>query len=141
MFNEPLGNSDLIPRSFETREFLLKELAAEIVLDDSILIETDDVYYDLEGDIQYLEQLLNEDTYSGLSLVLLPKESSLLVLPFPDFKQIFLREVERFDPFFSLTQSGFPLIEKAFMISVVAFHHHHSVSGRFLRLYQGSPQP
>ncbi|GJQ89633.1 hypothetical protein Tco_0000772 [Tanacetum coccineum] len=33
-------------------------------------------------------------------------ESSLLVTPLPDPKQICLREVERFDPFFSLTQSG-----------------------------------
>ncbi|GJS32851.1 hypothetical protein Tco_0531233 [Tanacetum coccineum] len=33
-------------------------------------------------------------------------ESSLLVTPLPDPKQICLREVERFDPFFSLTQLG-----------------------------------
>ncbi|GJX83010.1 hypothetical protein Tco_0332491 [Tanacetum coccineum] len=33
-------------------------------------------------------------------------ESSLLVTPLPDLEQICLREVERFDPFFSLTQSG-----------------------------------
>ncbi|GJZ79731.1 hypothetical protein Tco_0644568 [Tanacetum coccineum] len=33
-------------------------------------------------------------------------ESSLLVTPLPDPKQICLREVERFNPFFSLTQSG-----------------------------------
>ncbi|GJY39643.1 hypothetical protein Tco_0426007 [Tanacetum coccineum] len=33
-------------------------------------------------------------------------ESSLLVTPPPDPKHICLREVERFDPFFSLTQSG-----------------------------------
>ncbi|GKE87348.1 hypothetical protein Tco_1564823, partial [Tanacetum coccineum] len=32
-------------------------------------------------------------------------ESSLLVTPLSDPKQICLREVERFDPFFSLTQS------------------------------------
>ncbi|GKF80230.1 hypothetical protein Tco_0238832, partial [Tanacetum coccineum] len=37
---------------------------------------------------------------------LLPTESSLLDLPTPASKQICLREVERFDPFFSLTQSG-----------------------------------
>ncbi|GJY24958.1 hypothetical protein Tco_0399684 [Tanacetum coccineum] len=33
-------------------------------------------------------------------------ESSLLVTSLPDPKQICLREVERFDPLFSLTQSG-----------------------------------
>ncbi|GKA81013.1 hypothetical protein Tco_0787705 [Tanacetum coccineum] len=33
-------------------------------------------------------------------------ESSLLVTPLPDPKQICLRELERFNPFFSLTQSG-----------------------------------
>ncbi|GJX52369.1 hypothetical protein Tco_0280738 [Tanacetum coccineum] len=33
-------------------------------------------------------------------------ESSLLVTPLTDPKQICLREVDRFDPFFSLTQSG-----------------------------------
>ncbi|GKC85888.1 hypothetical protein Tco_1141605 [Tanacetum coccineum] len=33
-------------------------------------------------------------------------ESSLLVTPPPASKQLSLREVERFDPFFSLTQSG-----------------------------------
>ncbi|GKE20369.1 hypothetical protein Tco_1431881 [Tanacetum coccineum] len=33
-------------------------------------------------------------------------ESSILVTPLPDSKHIFLKEVERFDPFFSLTQSG-----------------------------------
>nr|GEW58205.1 hypothetical protein [Tanacetum cinerariifolium] len=46
------------------------------------------------------------DTSSDLSSALLPTESSLLVLPLLDPKQICLREVERFDPFFSLTQSG-----------------------------------
>ncbi|GJV63228.1 hypothetical protein Tco_1474056 [Tanacetum coccineum] len=61
---------------------------------------------DSEGDILFFEQLLIEDTFSNLSPALFPKESSLLVTPLPDPEQICLREVERFDPFFSLTQSG-----------------------------------
>nr|GEW64460.1 hypothetical protein [Tanacetum cinerariifolium] len=93
--------------SFETRDFLLEELVAETGLDDSIPTEIDDGYYDSEGDILYLEQFLNEDTSSDLSLTLLPKESSLLVQSLPDSKQICLREMERFDPFFSLTLSGY----------------------------------
>ncbi|GJX92637.1 hypothetical protein Tco_0347223 [Tanacetum coccineum] len=37
MFDEPLGNSDSMSRSFETSDFLLEELAAKISLDDLIL--------------------------------------------------------------------------------------------------------
>ncbi|GJQ97135.1 hypothetical protein Tco_0008274 [Tanacetum coccineum] len=77
MFDVSLGTSDSMSRSIETK-----------------------------GDIRYLEQLLNEDTSSDLSPAFLPTETSLLVLPLPDPKKIFLREVERFDPFFSLTQLG-----------------------------------
>ncbi|GJV64528.1 hypothetical protein Tco_1475356 [Tanacetum coccineum] len=72
-------------------------------LDDSIPIEIDDRCHDSEGDILYFEQLLNEDTSSDVSPTLLHPESSLLDLPLPDPKQICLREMERFDPFFSLT--------------------------------------
>nr|GEV17624.1 hypothetical protein [Tanacetum cinerariifolium] len=62
--------------------------------------------HDLEGDILYFKQLLNEDTSSIVSPTSLPTESSSLDLPLPDPRQVCLREVERFDPFFSLTQSG-----------------------------------
>ncbi|GJZ36141.1 hypothetical protein Tco_0581958 [Tanacetum coccineum] len=75
VFDEPLGNSDLM-------------------------------YYDSEGDVLYFEQLLNEDTSSDLSPALLPRESSLLVPSPLASKQFSLRNVERFDPFFSLTQSS-----------------------------------
>ncbi|GKA55035.1 hypothetical protein Tco_0753984 [Tanacetum coccineum] len=64
----PLGDSD----------FLLEELATEIGLDDSIPLGVDDRFYDLEGDILYLEQLLNE--YPNLDLP--PK-----VIKENDFKQ------------------------------------------------------
>ncbi|GKA39041.1 hypothetical protein Tco_0731592 [Tanacetum coccineum] len=48
-------------------------------------------------------------------------ESSLLVTPLPDPKQICLREVERFDPFFSLTQSGGTT--RVMETSYLGFHH------------------
>ncbi|GJZ35289.1 hypothetical protein Tco_0581106 [Tanacetum coccineum] len=105
VFDEPLGNSDSMSRSSETSD-LFEELIAEFGLDDSIPTKIDDRYYDSEGDILYFEQFLNEDTSSDVSQALLPTESSLLVSPLPDPKHICLREVERFDPFFSLTQLG-----------------------------------
>ncbi|GJZ68322.1 hypothetical protein Tco_0631562 [Tanacetum coccineum] len=104
VFDGPLGNSDSMSRLTETSD-LFEELTAEIGLDDSIPIGIDDRYYDSEGDILFFEQLLNEDTSSDVSPALLPTESSSLVLPPPVSKQFSLREVERFDPFFSLTQS------------------------------------
>nr|GEV46952.1 hypothetical protein [Tanacetum cinerariifolium] len=105
VFDEPLGNSDSMFRSIETSDLIFEELTTEIGLDDSIPTEIDDGYYDSDGDILYFEQLLIEDTSSDVSLALLHIESSLLVLPLLDFKQICLREMERFDSFFSLTQS------------------------------------
>ncbi|GJR02617.1 hypothetical protein Tco_0525601 [Tanacetum coccineum] len=105
VFDEPLGNSDSMSRSSETSD-LLEELIVEIDLDDSIPTGIDDGYHDSEGDILYFEQLLDEDTSSDLSPALLLIESSSLVLPLPNFKQVCLKEVARFDPFFSLTQSG-----------------------------------
>nr|GEX82543.1 putative reverse transcriptase domain-containing protein [Tanacetum cinerariifolium] len=83
-----------------------KLISILIGLDDSIPTKSNDRYYDSEGDILYFEQFLNEDTSSDLSPALLPTESFLLVLPLPDPKQIYLREVGRLGPFFSLTQSG-----------------------------------
>ncbi|GJS92657.1 hypothetical protein Tco_0799625 [Tanacetum coccineum] len=106
VFDEPLGNSDSMSRPIETSDLILEELTTEIILVDSISTDIDDRYYDSEGDTLYFEQLLNEDSSSDLSPALLPTESSLLVPPLPDPKQLSLREVERFDPFFSLTQSG-----------------------------------
>ncbi|GJX87184.1 hypothetical protein Tco_0339198 [Tanacetum coccineum] len=102
VFDEALGNSDLMSRSSETSD-LFKELIDEFGLDDLIPTKIDDRYHDSEGDILYFEHLLNEDTSSDVSQALLPTESSSLVPPLPDPKQICLREVERFDPFFSLT--------------------------------------
>ncbi|GJT28802.1 hypothetical protein Tco_0909077 [Tanacetum coccineum] len=99
------------------------ELIAEFGLNDSIPTEIDDRYHDSEGDIIYFEQLLNEDTSSDVSSALLPTEFSL-DLPLPDPKQICLREVERFDPFFSLTQSG----GKTSVMETPSFGFHHMPS-------------
>ncbi|GJY97331.1 hypothetical protein Tco_0514241 [Tanacetum coccineum] len=85
VFDEPLGNSDLMSRSSETSD-LFEELIAEFGLDDSIPTEIDDRYHDSEGDILYFEQLLNEDTSSDVSLALLLTESSSLDPPLPDPK-------------------------------------------------------
>ncbi|GKB89783.1 hypothetical protein Tco_0962055 [Tanacetum coccineum] len=124
VFDDPLGNSNSMSRSTETSDLILEELTTEIVLDDSISTDIDDRYYDSEGDILYFEQLLNEDTSSDVSQALLPTESSSLVPPLPDPKQICLREVERFDPFFSLTQSG----GKTRVMETPSFSSHHMPS-------------
>ncbi|GJU54867.1 hypothetical protein Tco_1228581 [Tanacetum coccineum] len=71
-----------------------------------------------EGDILYFEQLLNEDTSSDVSQALLPTESSLLVPPLPDPKQIYL--------FFSLTQSS----GKTRVMETPSFSSHHMPSPR-----------
>nr|GEY40988.1 hypothetical protein [Tanacetum cinerariifolium] len=96
---EPLGNPDSASRSLETSDLILKELIAEIGLDDSIPTEIDDGYYDSEGDILFLEHLLIEDTFFDLNPVVLPKKSTLLVILPLASKQFSLREVERFDLF------------------------------------------
>ncbi|GKB07325.1 hypothetical protein Tco_0835609 [Tanacetum coccineum] len=126
VFNKPLGNSDSISRPIETSDLILEELTIEIGLDDSISTDIDDRYYDSEGDILYFEQLLNEDSSSDVSPALLPTESSLLVPPLSDPNQICLREVERFDPFFSLTQSG----GKTRVMRTPSFGSHHMPSPR-----------
>ncbi|GJT44673.1 hypothetical protein Tco_0953388 [Tanacetum coccineum] len=60
-----------------------------------------EVDFNPSRDIEELERLLADDP------VLVPRVfDEPLVTPLPDPRQICLREVERFDPFFSLTQSG-----------------------------------
>ncbi|GJR78794.1 putative ribonuclease H-like domain-containing protein [Tanacetum coccineum] len=120
---EPLGNPDSVSRSLETSDLNLEELTAKIGLDDSIPTEIDDGYYDLEGDILFLEHLI-EETFSDPTPVVLPKKSTLLVTPSPASKQFSLREVEIFDPFFSLTQSG----EKTRVMETSSFGFHHMPS-------------
>nr|GEZ76918.1 hypothetical protein [Tanacetum cinerariifolium] len=100
------GNSDSMSRSIETSDLILEELTAEIGLDDSIPTEIDYGYYDSEGDILFLEHLLIEETFFDPTPAVLPKNFTLLVTPPLVSKQSSLREVERLDAFFSLTQSG-----------------------------------
>nr|GEY81511.1 retrovirus-related Pol polyprotein from transposon TNT 1-94 [Tanacetum cinerariifolium] len=122
--HEPLCNPDSVSRSLETSDLILEELTAEIGLDDSIPIEIDDGYYNSEGDILFLEQLLIQNTFFDLTLAVIPKESTLLFTPLLDPKQILLREVERFDPFFSLKLSG----EETRVMEIPSFDIHHMPS-------------
>nr|GEX09487.1 hypothetical protein [Tanacetum cinerariifolium] len=57
------GNPDSVSRSLETGDLILEELTAKIDLDDSIPTETDDGFYDSEGDILFLEHLLIEEIF------------------------------------------------------------------------------
>ncbi|GJX99262.1 hypothetical protein Tco_0356281 [Tanacetum coccineum] len=90
-------------------------------------------------DIEELERLLADDpipaprvfdepldTSSDVSPSLLPTKSSSLDLPLSDPKKICLSEVERFDPFFSLTQSG----GKTRVMETPSFGFHHMPSPR-----------
>ncbi|GJW35253.1 hypothetical protein Tco_0058173 [Tanacetum coccineum] len=103
-----------------------EELTDEIGLDDSIPTEIDDGYYDSEVDILFLKHLLIEETFSDPTPAVLPKKYTLLVTPPPASKQFSLKEVERFDPFFSLTQSG----GKTRVIETLSFGFHHMPSPR-----------
>ncbi|GJS67200.1 hypothetical protein Tco_0681764 [Tanacetum coccineum] len=78
--------------------------------------EYDHFYFDLK-DINSL------DPPESTSVI---DESTLLVTPLPDSKEISLREVERFDPFFSLTQSG----EKTRVMETPSFGFYHMPSPR-----------
>ncbi|GJZ94074.1 hypothetical protein Tco_0666277, partial [Tanacetum coccineum] len=123
---EPLDIYDSVSRIIETSDLILEELTAEIGQDDSILAEIDDGYYDSEGDILFLEHLLIEETFFDSTLAVLPKKCTLLITPPPASKQFSLREVERFYPFFYLTQSG----AKAKVIETPFFSFHHMPSPR-----------
>ncbi|GJV99591.1 hypothetical protein Tco_1554843 [Tanacetum coccineum] len=67
-----------------------------------------------------------EVMYLDVSPALLPIKSSSLVTPLPDSEHIYLREVERFDLFFSLTQS----VEKIRVMETPSFDFHHMPSSR-----------
>nr|GEW68572.1 hypothetical protein [Tanacetum cinerariifolium] len=102
------------------------------LLNDSIPTKIDNGYYNLEGDILYLENLFSEDpipkesknlissldpscdsSFVAITDTLINTSSNLgldlgvlkIVTPLPDSKHIILRDVERFDPYISLTQS------------------------------------
>ncbi|PWA26092.1 hypothetical protein CTI12_AA628280 [Artemisia annua] len=93
MSDEPLGNSDSMSRSFDVT---ISNPLFEF--DDNFTLRIDNKIFDDE-----FEDLCSLDPPKSTPLI---DESTLLVTPLPVSKQICLREVERFDPFFSLTQSG-----------------------------------
>ncbi|GKD80254.1 hypothetical protein Tco_1342875 [Tanacetum coccineum] len=90
MLDVPLGNDNSMYRSFDVT---ISNLLFEF--DDYFTLRIDNIIFDDD-----FEDLCSLDPLKETSLI---KESILLVTPLPDAKQICLREVERFDPFFSLT--------------------------------------
>ncbi|GJW43154.1 hypothetical protein Tco_0071953 [Tanacetum coccineum] len=113
VFDEPLGHSNSISRSFDvTFSNPLFDFN-----DDSTLCYDNPLFDEEFEDISSLD--LPEST-------LVIYESTLLVTPPPASKQLSLREVERFDMFFSLTQSG----EETRVIEILSFGFHHMPSPR-----------
>ncbi|GJV02219.1 hypothetical protein Tco_1335788 [Tanacetum coccineum] len=93
VFDEPSSNSDSVPRSYD-------------VTFSNPLFDFNDDYT-----LCYDNPLFDEE-FEDISILDPPEstpvidDSSLLVTSPPASKQLSLREVERFDPIFSLTQSG-----------------------------------
>ncbi|GJZ27992.1 hypothetical protein Tco_0572639 [Tanacetum coccineum] len=109
VFDEPLCNSDSVPKSYD-------------VTFSNPLFDFNDDYtlcYDNPLFDEEFEDITPEST-------LVIDESSLLVTPPPASKQLSLREVERTDPFLSLTQSG----GKTRVIKTSSFGFHHMPSPR-----------
>ncbi|GJV23836.1 hypothetical protein Tco_1376531 [Tanacetum coccineum] len=92
MFDKPLGD-DTKPRSYDVT--FLNPL---FDFNDDFTLCNDNPLFDEE-----FEDISSLDPPKSTLVI---NDASLLVTPLPDPKQICLREVERFDPFFSLTQSG-----------------------------------
>ncbi|GKA79091.1 hypothetical protein Tco_0785687, partial [Tanacetum coccineum] len=97
-------------------DYHLKEFADELA---HIISppEYDHFYFDLEN-------ISSLDPPESTPVI---DESTLLVTLLPDSKEIFLREVERFDHFFSLTQSG---EGKTRVMETPSFSSHHMPSPR-----------
>ncbi|GJX12114.1 hypothetical protein Tco_0201973 [Tanacetum coccineum] len=113
VFDEPLGNSDSVPRSYD-------------VTFSNPLFDFNDDYtlcYDNPLFDEEFEDISSLDPPESTPVI---DESSLLVTPPPASKQLSLREVERFDPFFSLTQSG----EETRVMEIPSFGFHHMPSPR-----------
>ncbi|GKF07937.1 hypothetical protein Tco_0042161 [Tanacetum coccineum] len=108
VFDEPLGNSDLISRSFD-----VTYLNPLFDFDDNFTLRIDNKIFDDD-----FQDLCSLDPYKATPLL---DESILLVTPLPNVKQICLREMKRFDPFFSLTQSGNMM--RVMETSSSGFHH------------------
>nr|GEV89843.1 reverse transcriptase domain-containing protein [Tanacetum cinerariifolium] len=80
----------------------------------------------LEGYILFLKHLLIKEIFFDPTPAVLPKKSTLLATPPLASKKISLRDVERFDPFFSLTLSG----RKTRLMETSSFSFHHMPSPR-----------
>nr|GEU40637.1 NAC domain-containing protein [Tanacetum cinerariifolium] len=93
MFDLPLGNDDLVSRSFNVTYL-------------NPLFDFDDNYSLIIDNKIFVDKIEDLSSLDPLKATLLINESILLVTPLLDAKQICLREVERFDLFFFLTQSG-----------------------------------
>nr|GEZ32723.1 hypothetical protein [Tanacetum cinerariifolium] len=83
------------------------------------LLKDKEIDFNPIKDIEELEWLLADDP------IPVPK-STLLVTSLPDFKENSFREMERFDPCFSLTQSG----EETSVMEIPSLGFHHMPSPR-----------
>ncbi|GJX91080.1 hypothetical protein Tco_0344406 [Tanacetum coccineum] len=90
VFDEPLSNYDSVPRFYDVNF-------------SNLLFDFNDDYTLCYDNPLFNEEFEDISSLDPLESTPVIDESSLLVTPLLDPKQICLREVERFDPFFSLT--------------------------------------
>ncbi|GJZ66113.1 hypothetical protein Tco_0622809 [Tanacetum coccineum] len=107
VFDEPLGN-DTKPRSYDVT--FSNPL---FNFNDDFTLCNDNLLFDEE-----FEDISSLDPPESTPVI---DESTLLVTPLLDPKKVCLREVKRFDPFFSLTQSG----ETTRVMETPSFSAHH----------------
>ncbi|GKE23575.1 hypothetical protein Tco_1435087 [Tanacetum coccineum] len=107
MSDEPLGD-DSKPRSYD-------------VTFSNPLFDFNDDYTLCYDNPLFDEEFEDISSVDLLESTLVINESTLLVTPLPDPRQICLREVENFDPFFSLTQS----VGKTRVMETSSFSSHH----------------
>ncbi|GJZ24683.1 hypothetical protein Tco_0562142 [Tanacetum coccineum] len=112
MSDEPLGD-DSKPRSYD-------------VTFSNPLFDFNDDYTLCYDNLIFDKEFEDISSLDPPELTPVIDESTLLVTPLPDSKEISLREVERFDPFFSLTQSG----GKTRVMETPSFGFHHMPSPR-----------
>nr|GEW85541.1 hypothetical protein [Tanacetum cinerariifolium] len=77
-----------------------------LLVDDPVLVPVPKVFDEPLGNSDSISRSFDVTFSNPPESTLVIDESSLLVTPLPALKQLSLREVERFDLFFSLTQSG-----------------------------------
>ncbi|GJV19587.1 hypothetical protein Tco_1368607 [Tanacetum coccineum] len=113
VFDEPLGNFDSVPRSYD-------------VTFPNPLFDFNDDYTLCYDNPLFDEEFKDISSLDPPKSTLIINESSLLLIPPPASKKLSLREVERFDSFFSLTQSG----EETRVIEIPSFSSYHMPSPR-----------